>query len=440
MVLIGGIKYACERCIRGHRVTTCNHTDQPLMMIKPKGRPSSQCKHCKEMRKNKNSHSSGACTCGKNKKGHSSSSVNKHCGCDSGKPCACHGKRKSESHSVTDKQHHFQQQQQILPENLQQSLPQLSKDEGKDGKVRQIGMDPLASAKPASESTRTRVGEVSIPLDEYIPSNSHSMGNVNDRLPEGFFRDVPLPCEPGHGLLDLFTDSQRRPSQPNDKPVGLFSSDLRSSDSSSSPTNTVQSPMEGVNGFFPYFPLPSATQQTSQSNHQTSSSLPKRTNSLMSSTSNDSTRPSSSSLNESVDSLLNNNNHHHHQYDSMIHRPSIAHASSQKDTLFGTFERDLQSHKQRQQHVYHNSKDDMSNRSVEVLSLTPTFMDLPGGDDIFWSDNSKDHSKNDTKNDEGTKEDESKQTEKKKRDEIMMLDPFAFSNAANDVVLNMPSL
>ncbi|ONH65757.1 Transcriptional activator HAA1, partial [Cyberlindnera fabianii] len=399
MVLIGGIKYACERCIRGHRVTTCNHTDQPLMMIKPKGRPSSQCKHCKEMRKNKNSHSSGACTCGKNKKGHSSSSVNKHCGCDSGKPCACHGKRKSESHSVTDKQHHFQQQQ-ILPENLQQSLPQLSKDEGKDGKVRQIGMDPLASAKPASESTRTRVGEVSIPLDEYIPSNSHSMGNVNDRLPEGFFRDVPLPCEPGHGLLDLFTDSQRRPSQPNDKP---FNHQWK-----------VLMDFFLISHFHQQH-----NRQTSQSNHQTSSSLPKRTNSLMSSTSNDQLVHSSSSLNESVDSLLNNN--HHHQYDSMIHRPSIAHASSQKDTLFGTFERDLQSHKQRQQHICGG---------------------IIFNSNIYGStrDNSKDHSKNDTKNDETTKDDESKQTEKKKRDEIMMLDPFAFSNAANDVVLNMPSL
>ena len=63
MVLINGVKYACERCIRGHRVTTCNHTDQPLMMIKPKGRPSTTCNHCKELRKNKNANPSGMCTC-----------------------------------------------------------------------------------------------------------------------------------------------------------------------------------------------------------------------------------------------------------------------------------------------------------------------------------------------------------------------------------------
>ncbi|CCD23342.1 Haa1p NDAI_0B03070 [Naumovozyma dairenensis CBS 421] len=68
MVLINGVKYACERCIRGHRVTTCNHTDQPLMMIKPKGRPSTTCAYCKELRKNKNGNIPGSCTCGRQEK------------------------------------------------------------------------------------------------------------------------------------------------------------------------------------------------------------------------------------------------------------------------------------------------------------------------------------------------------------------------------------
>ena len=63
MVLLNGVKYACDRCIRGHRVSSCTHTDKPLTMIKPKGRPSSQCSHCREQRKIKNSHSS--CSCGK---------------------------------------------------------------------------------------------------------------------------------------------------------------------------------------------------------------------------------------------------------------------------------------------------------------------------------------------------------------------------------------
>lgn len=53
MVYIDGVKYACERCIRGHRVTGCNHTNMPLTMIKPKGRPSTLCAHCKELKKYK---------------------------------------------------------------------------------------------------------------------------------------------------------------------------------------------------------------------------------------------------------------------------------------------------------------------------------------------------------------------------------------------------
>ncbi|CAK7901374.1 hypothetical protein CAAN1_23S01420 [[Candida] anglica] len=85
MVLINGVKYACERCIRGHRVTTCTHTDQPLTMIKPKGRPASQCHHCREQRKNKNLHVS--CTCGK--KGKSPGMHLASCACHKNTHCTC---------------------------------------------------------------------------------------------------------------------------------------------------------------------------------------------------------------------------------------------------------------------------------------------------------------------------------------------------------------
>ncbi|KAA8917414.1 hypothetical protein TRICI_000437 [Trichomonascus ciferrii] len=62
MVFIDGVKYACDRCIRGHRVTSCQHTDAPLTMIKPKGRPTTQCAHCREHRKSKQLHTK--CLCG----------------------------------------------------------------------------------------------------------------------------------------------------------------------------------------------------------------------------------------------------------------------------------------------------------------------------------------------------------------------------------------
>ncbi|GAV49974.1 hypothetical protein ZYGR_0S01070 [Zygosaccharomyces rouxii] len=108
MVLINGVKYACERCIRGHRVTTCNHTDQPLMMIKPKGRPSTTCDHCKELRKNKNANPSGMCTCGRLEKKRLAQKAKEEarakakeekklheCRCGSDEPCKCHSNRRS---------------------------------------------------------------------------------------------------------------------------------------------------------------------------------------------------------------------------------------------------------------------------------------------------------------------------------------------------------
>jgi len=56
MVLISSKKYACETCIKGHRSSTCKHTDRPLYEIKKKGRPVTQCEHCRELRKTKQVH------------------------------------------------------------------------------------------------------------------------------------------------------------------------------------------------------------------------------------------------------------------------------------------------------------------------------------------------------------------------------------------------
>lgn len=105
MVLINGIKYACERCIRGHRVTTCSHTDQPLIMIKPKGRPSTTCQYCKELRKHKGATPPGTCTCGRLEKKRLAQKAKekarikakeletKNCTCDTDIPCVIHSKK-----------------------------------------------------------------------------------------------------------------------------------------------------------------------------------------------------------------------------------------------------------------------------------------------------------------------------------------------------------
>ena len=155
-------------------------------------------------------------------------------------------------------------------------------------------MDPLSNAKPVSQSTRTRVGEVSVPLEEYIPQKNDGVGSVNDKFP-AFFQDVPLPFEPGHGLLDLFTDTR--------KDIGVKRS------------------------------------MSSASTHSEAPSL--------------SSRPSQSSI------------HHPHYYSPMIHKPQN---QSQSNMLFGGIER---------RDTSDSLRDDASIHSVEVLSLTPTFMDIP---------------------------------------------------------------
>ncbi|PON30537.1 hypothetical protein TGAM01_v200977 [Trichoderma gamsii] len=61
-MLIDGEKYACEACVRGHRVSNCQHANRPLQHINKKGRPVSQCAHCRSMRKSRSAHIK--CDCG----------------------------------------------------------------------------------------------------------------------------------------------------------------------------------------------------------------------------------------------------------------------------------------------------------------------------------------------------------------------------------------
>ncbi|KAH7409283.1 copper fist DNA binding domain-containing protein [Cadophora sp. MPI-SDFR-AT-0126] len=45
MPLINGCKYSCEPCIRGHRATSCAHTDRILIEVRKPGRPLESCGH-----------------------------------------------------------------------------------------------------------------------------------------------------------------------------------------------------------------------------------------------------------------------------------------------------------------------------------------------------------------------------------------------------------
>ncbi|KAJ9096631.1 hypothetical protein QFC20_006394 [Naganishia adeliensis] len=56
MVLINDKKYACATCIKGHRSSSCTHNERPLFEVKRKGRPVTQCQHCRQARRDKALH------------------------------------------------------------------------------------------------------------------------------------------------------------------------------------------------------------------------------------------------------------------------------------------------------------------------------------------------------------------------------------------------
>ncbi|KAF8525272.1 hypothetical protein BU17DRAFT_42300, partial [Hysterangium stoloniferum] len=60
-VYVNSRKFACGSCIKGHRSSSCYHTDRPLFEIKKKGRPVSQCTKCRDLRKNKRMHVKCSC-------------------------------------------------------------------------------------------------------------------------------------------------------------------------------------------------------------------------------------------------------------------------------------------------------------------------------------------------------------------------------------------
>ncbi|QIX01916.1 hypothetical protein AMS68_007433 [Peltaster fructicola] len=56
-----GTKWACNSCLKGHRVSGCNHTDRELQLVPKKGRPVTQCQHCRQERKKRSAHVSCDC-------------------------------------------------------------------------------------------------------------------------------------------------------------------------------------------------------------------------------------------------------------------------------------------------------------------------------------------------------------------------------------------
>ncbi|ELR08097.1 hypothetical protein VC83_01625 [Pseudogymnoascus destructans] len=91
-MLIAGEKFACDACVRGHRVSNCQHADRALQHIAKKGRPVSQCTHCRTLRKSRSAHVK--CDCGekihtKAACTHGKEDSKDTCCCGHGGRCAC---------------------------------------------------------------------------------------------------------------------------------------------------------------------------------------------------------------------------------------------------------------------------------------------------------------------------------------------------------------
>ncbi|KAK4153066.1 hypothetical protein C8A00DRAFT_43946 [Chaetomidium leptoderma] len=104
-MLIDGEKWACEACVRGHRVSNCQHHDRPLQHINKKGRPVSQCQHCRAMRKSRAAHIK--CECGEktHKCVHLRPVIEGHkesCCCNHGGRCTCCHKREPKLDTVPE--------------------------------------------------------------------------------------------------------------------------------------------------------------------------------------------------------------------------------------------------------------------------------------------------------------------------------------------------
>ncbi|KAI1374472.1 hypothetical protein F4677DRAFT_170354 [Hypoxylon crocopeplum] len=159
-MLIDGEKWACEACVRGHRVSNCQHADRPLQHINKKGRPVSQCQHCRAMRKSRSSHIK--CDCGEktHKCAHLKQTVEGHkdsCCCNHGGRCTCSHKKEPsldtvpESDSDAEAPHHQQTKPKAVARrrrtNTAHSEPILSFDENGHHKP------PQRHAKAASQKS-----------------------------------------------------------------------------------------------------------------------------------------------------------------------------------------------------------------------------------------------------------------------------------------------
>ena len=277
MVLINGVKYACDRCIRGHRVTTCTHTDQPLTMIKPKGRPASQCHHCRENRKQKSVHVS--CTCGKKTKlprSASSTSINSihetGCACHKTSHCTCGPTLGVGLSTKKNKETDPVKMRALLDGDIVKRSNSLPTRQRSKTSRKKSSADEFSAASNSGYHSQDQLNQGFVP--------PHETQLENPELSDNFvIEDILMPFETKQGLFDLFNNqgdvdgsnpalneggSNWNPQFNNSSPhsnespssrVKQDNSTQRSSTFSPDQSNPSPTGFEVVDHMFPLFPL-----------------------------------------------------------------------------------------------------------------------------------------------------------------------------------------
>ncbi|EGC49254.1 copper fist DNA binding domain-containing protein [Histoplasma capsulatum var. duboisii H88] len=182
-MLIKGEKWACEACIRGHRVSNCQHADRPLSHINKKGRPVSQCPHCRGLRKSRTTHTK--CECGE--KGHTKAECptkeasdnqvgnRKQCCCGHGSRCTCANKRDSNLETVPE----VGPPRSRASSNLGQKRPHLATTKADDA----LSGFPTRHTKNRVNDTCKRGVPYSIPRSHTVHASSDIARHSADHLP-----------------------------------------------------------------------------------------------------------------------------------------------------------------------------------------------------------------------------------------------------------------
>lgn len=223
-MLIKGVKYACERCIRGHRVTTCTHSNEPLTMIKPKGRPVTQCQHCRENRKSKNLHVS--CTCGK--KGKNGSHL-PSCACHKTSHCTCSTNLTKKPTTKGDI-HHMTASEKAKKKSLIDAANAGLKKRSDSVSTTQSGTSSVAS--PSSAASPNKKQSVPPPQQQQrkhqltLPNQSQQSAPpaYNYLLDQNFvIEDIVFPFSTDSGLFDMFSSNATSEAGARDSQIATAS-------------------------------------------------------------------------------------------------------------------------------------------------------------------------------------------------------------------------